>query len=257
MYGKLFTSTFTGSMFGAGADVFAVWAYVVAHTVESSVELNPKVLAATLGMDADRVRTAIEWLSQPDTESRNPAEGGRRIIHEGGFQYRVVSHTLYRSLKSEVDRREYNREAKRKSRARKSNDLSMTSTVSTRMSAHTEAEADTEAVRTPVPQVQPLVARPQTAISVSEEDRKRQEVWQNIIGAVEIPAHRVKQYLVPAHIRQMTGDHIEVNCARATDMRWISDNYRQALAEAAKKVYPGSNFRFTFVCKPLSRRGVA
>ena len=49
MYGKIFASTFTGSMFGAGSDVFAVWGYVIANAQDSRIELNPRMLASTLG----------------------------------------------------------------------------------------------------------------------------------------------------------------------------------------------------------------
>ena len=150
MYGKLFSSTFTGSMFGAGPEVFAVWSYVVANVVDSYVELNPPLLAAVLGADAERVRAAIERLCDVDPASRNPSEEGRRLIHEGGFQYRVVSHEIYRNMRNEEDRRIYNREAQARSRARRkpvstSNPLkNKVSTGLSAMSAHTEAEADTD-----------------------------------------------------------------------------------------------------------------
>jgi hypothetical protein len=117
MYGKYFASTFSGSMYGAGTDVFAVWGYVIAHVSNASVELNPRALADLLGATEAEILAAIEWLENPDPRSRNPAEEGRRLIYEGGFQYRVVSHEIYRSIKHEDDRREYNRLAKQKSRA--------------------------------------------------------------------------------------------------------------------------------------------
>lgn len=140
MYGKFFASTFTGSMFGAGADIFALWGYVIANTVEGCVELNPVFLAAVLGMPAHSVESAVVSLCSRDTQSRTPDEDGRRLIHEGAFQYRVVNHARYRALRNEEDRRAYNREAKRKERAvkRSVNDKHG-------MSAHTEAEAEAEA----------------------------------------------------------------------------------------------------------------
>lgn len=157
MYGKFFASTFTGSMFGAGTDVFAVWGYVVANVVDSTVELNPPLLAAILGSDVERITQAIKRLTEPDPASRNPAENGRRLIHENGFQYRVTSHELYRNIRNEEERRAYNRKAQAKSRAKRkrpSNIQSLTqdevSTSSSRqddlsaLSAHTDTEADTE-----------------------------------------------------------------------------------------------------------------
>ena len=134
-------------MFGAGADVFAVWGYVIANAVNGSVELNPALLAAVLGMTAAEVVAAIEKLASPDIKSRSPAEDGRRIMAESGFQYAVINHGTYRAIKNEDDRRAYNREAKRRERA-KSSDVKrvvIDKDEMSNMSAHTEAEADTEA----------------------------------------------------------------------------------------------------------------
>ncbi len=106
-------------MFGAGSDVFAVWSYVIANAKDGHVELNPGLLAATVGTTTDRIDTAIEWLCRPDPASRNPAEHGRRLIREGQYQFCVTSHALYRSIRNEEDRRAYNRQKQRESRARR------------------------------------------------------------------------------------------------------------------------------------------
>lgn len=119
MFGKFFASTFTGSMFGAGSDVFAVWGYVIANTFDSTVELNPIMVAAILGTTPAKVTEAIEFLCRPDPASRNKDQDGRRLIHENAFQYHVVSHELYRAIRNEEDRRAYNREKQRESRARR------------------------------------------------------------------------------------------------------------------------------------------
>lgn len=118
MYGKHFASTYTGSMLGAGADVFAVWGYVIANTMNAQVELNPRLLAAVIGMSAEDVERAIAYLSSPDPQSRNKTEDGRRLIREGEFAYRVTGHVLYRAVRSEDDRRAYNRQKMAESRAR-------------------------------------------------------------------------------------------------------------------------------------------
>ena len=119
MYGKLFSSTFSGSMFGAGADVFAVWAYIIANTINSKVEINPRVLAATIGTTPERIEAAVEFLCQPDPSSRNTEHEGRRLIREGQFQFFVVSHEHYRAIRNEDDRRAYNATKMREHRERK------------------------------------------------------------------------------------------------------------------------------------------
>ena len=104
VYGKIFESLFTGSMFGCGAVRFAVWSYVIANTKPSQneagedtgiVEINPPVLAAALGEPVQAVQEAIAYLMQPDPVSRNPAHDGRRLLHVGSFLYEVPSFPIY------------------------------------------------------------------------------------------------------------------------------------------------------------------
>lgn len=106
-------------MFGAGPDVFAVWAYVIANAQDSRVELHPRVLAATIGTTPQKIEDAIEFLCSPDPESRNPEHEGRRLVRDGQFQFLVVSHSIYRGLKDEEERRAYNAARQRVSRARR------------------------------------------------------------------------------------------------------------------------------------------
>ena len=119
MYGKHYESMYEGSMYGAGVAVFAVWGYVISHTRDGYLELNPRKLADTLGGTTEEITRAIEFLTQPDPRSRHKEYEGRRLIKEGEFQYRVPSWESYQRLKSEIDRREYNRMAKQRERDRK------------------------------------------------------------------------------------------------------------------------------------------
>jgi len=121
MYGKHFSSMYEGSMVGAGAAVFAVMGYVIANavpdrTVGTQVELNPKLIAFILGESQKEVEKAIEFLCQPDPESRTKVEQGRRLIRLGQFDYKVVNGEKYRAMRDEEKRREQNREAKRRER---------------------------------------------------------------------------------------------------------------------------------------------
>lgn len=110
MYGKIFETVFTGSLYGSGPTVFAVWAYVIATAKPPGVcELNPKLLAGTFGCDVQQVRDAIQVLCEPDDDSRNNEEEGRRLIHLEAFQYRVVSFDKYRLMVSMDEKREADR----------------------------------------------------------------------------------------------------------------------------------------------------
>jgi hypothetical protein len=107
-------------MAGAGADIFAVWGYVVAHAGYGYVELNPAVVGALIGMPVESVNKSIDYFCQPDPASRNQDQSGCRLIHEYGFRYRVVSQPMYRdAFKSEGARRDYLRVKQQESRARR------------------------------------------------------------------------------------------------------------------------------------------
>ena len=106
-------------MYGAGISVFAVWGYVIAHTIKSRVELNPKKLSDTLGGSIEDVERAIEFLTSPDPQSRHKQHEGRRLIKEGQFQYFVPSWESYQAIRNADDRREYNRIKQAEYRARR------------------------------------------------------------------------------------------------------------------------------------------
>lgn len=118
MYGKLFSSAYTGSMMGKGSDVFAVWGYVIANAVNSQIELNPVLLSALIGEPVEAMEAAIEFLCQPDARSRSKLEEGRRLVREGEYAYFVPNHETYSKIKDERDRRDYMRAYMREKRAR-------------------------------------------------------------------------------------------------------------------------------------------
>lgn len=109
MYGKSYEQMYTGSMVGAGLNVFAVWNYIITNTHFGVIELNPKLLNAILGGELSEVEDALEFLSSPDPDSRSKEEEGRRIVREGQFQYRVVNWNAYQTMKNDNALRNYNR----------------------------------------------------------------------------------------------------------------------------------------------------
>ena len=120
MYGKIYESTFTGSMVGSGAVVFAVWSYVIAHVKPPGVvELNAALLGPVLGCPVGDVEKALEVLCAPDERSRTPDHEGRRLLREGQFLYRVPTWGHYHAMRNDDERRAYNREAQRKSRSQR------------------------------------------------------------------------------------------------------------------------------------------
>jgi hypothetical protein len=110
---------YEGSMIGAGMNVFAVWNYIITKGRAGAIEINPKLLAFTLGGREEDVVAALEFLQKPDPQSRSKEEGGRRIIKDGQFQYRIVNWEHYQRIKNAEDKREYNRVKQAEYRAKK------------------------------------------------------------------------------------------------------------------------------------------
>lgn len=122
MFGKIFSSMFTGSMVGSGATVFAVWSYVIAemtpHKDTMHVEINPKLLAFILGEPIKDVDRAITSLCSPDPKSRSKEHEGRRLLRLGEYSYEVVNGKKYRDMRNQEQRREQNREHQARYRER-------------------------------------------------------------------------------------------------------------------------------------------
>lgn len=121
MYGKSYESKYEGSMVGAGLNVFAVWDYMTTKARNGYVEVNPILVAFTLGgakQDVKEIEEALDFLQRPDGRSRSKLEGGRRIVKEGEYQYRLVNWEEYNRIRTEEERREYNRQMQRDWRER-------------------------------------------------------------------------------------------------------------------------------------------
>jgi hypothetical protein len=96
-YAKLFDTMYTGSMYGAGLHVFALWPWILAHKDENgNVEVNPAFVAPQLGCVAQQLRDALDYLMQPDPNSRTKEEDGRRLVKVSQFGYHVVNNEKYK-----------------------------------------------------------------------------------------------------------------------------------------------------------------
>ncbi len=125
MYGKHFTSMYSGSMVGAGALYFAVWGYVISHarpdaTVGTQVELNPIILKTIIGdVQVADIEAVISRMCLPDPKSRTKDQEGRKLVKLGEFDYQVVNGAKYRAIRDQEKRRTQNREAQARYREKK------------------------------------------------------------------------------------------------------------------------------------------
>jgi hypothetical protein len=152
MYAKIFRQIFESSV----ADDYRVRLVfqdlLVLADKTGIVEMRQDVIAATTRVPVDIVEHALQKLAEPDPDSRDEQEEGRRIVSLGHNRWQIVSYAAYRDTKDEDERRAYNAERQRRHRAaRKSEGVITSHTLSHDVTpchtpsqnvAHIEAEAE-------------------------------------------------------------------------------------------------------------------
>lgn|GEM_PF-5343374 len=120
-WGKMYGSAFERSMVGSGACAYAVWAYCIAKArpPDGTIELNPLVIGAIIGEEANLIEGAIKKLCSPDKGTHTSGGDGRRLVQVRPFTYRMINWKLYRGPKSPTELRAYYARKQREYRARK------------------------------------------------------------------------------------------------------------------------------------------
>lgn len=192
MYGKAFASMYSGSMFGAGMHVFAVWNWVLANCgPDGLIDINAPVVAVTLGGTVEEVGAALAYLSDTDEHSRSDAEDGRRLIHLKGPCHKVVNHAHYAKLRTAQDRREYQRIWAKEKRRRQSVDSPSTQGgQQSTMLTHTDVDVDVHThedvhagggVSAPATQPSTALAKvPLQSLSTTDTREDVRRVWERL-----------------------------------------------------------------------------
>jgi hypothetical protein len=121
MYVKLFRSIFQGTLRGNSNGLLVFTNLLANCDRDGVVDVHPRAIAEEVGLDVETVRAVLVDLESPDAESRTPDEEGRRIVRMDEHRvwgWRVVNYGKYRAIKNEEDRREANRLAVAKHRAK-------------------------------------------------------------------------------------------------------------------------------------------
>lgn len=121
MYGKVFASLWSGSMY-AKTDAQLVFIYMLCNCDRLGVlDVTHEAIAGPVGMSVERVMEAVRYLESPDSRSRTDCQDGRRIVRLDAHRdwgWEIVNYKHYRNLRDEEQRREANRDRMRESRAR-------------------------------------------------------------------------------------------------------------------------------------------
>jgi hypothetical protein len=131
-------------------------------TRPACVDMTAEAIARRTTIPLDVIRIGLAALEAADTESRSPAEEGRRIVRldpARSWGWRLVNHEHYRNLRSKADKAELNRRNYEDRKRRASGTDGEVSTIQTNASelsesqtersensdsAHTEAEAEAD-----------------------------------------------------------------------------------------------------------------
>jgi hypothetical protein len=121
MYGKVFSSLFTGSMRGHPT-LQLVFVYMITNATKEGVcDFMPQCIADATGMKVEQINKAITVLEGEDVMSRTVRDNGRRIVKlddNRPWGWQIVNYDMYRSIASKQDMREAERLRKQQYRAK-------------------------------------------------------------------------------------------------------------------------------------------
>ena len=142
MYGKIFASMFSGSLYGDWEAIVTLTVMVVLADKHGDVDMTCEVLSARTSIPLDIIRRGIASLEAPDPKSRTPDDEGRRILRVSDTRdwgWRITNYNAYREMRCADERREYLRQHQSTRRAKlKGTDVDSCLQVST---PSTKAEA--------------------------------------------------------------------------------------------------------------------
>jgi hypothetical protein len=96
--------------------------FIILADKEGVVDMTPTAISGRTSIPIEIIQTGIAALEEPDPDSRSPDEEGRRIVRLSDTRtwgWRIVNIAHYRKIRSQEERREYQRNYARKRRAKK------------------------------------------------------------------------------------------------------------------------------------------
>lgn len=137
MYGKIFSSMYSGSLYGQWQAIVTFQQLIVLADKDGTVDMTPQAIAAMTSIPLEIIQAGIETLEAPDKYSRSPNEEGRRIVRidpDRPWGWHIVNYSKYREIRSSEERREYHKQYwhKRKQTQPDSTDTQQDSTNSTK-----------------------------------------------------------------------------------------------------------------------------
>lgn len=146
-FSKLFSTLWGGSLYGR-FEASAVFMVALSLCDQNgALDMTPEAIAGTTGWPCDFIRKGLAELVEPDSRSRTPGHGGRRLLpldEHRDWGWQITNYAKYRDQMRSIERREYLAEAKRRERANKKSTLVNKSTIVNQNQPITEAEAEAD-----------------------------------------------------------------------------------------------------------------
>lgn len=120
MYGKVFESMYSGSLYGQWEAIVTMQQLIVLADADGVIDMTPPAITGKTSIPLEIIEKGIKILSAPDPYTRTPGSDGVRIQlldPQRSWGWFLVNHEKYKMLRTSSDRREYMREymAKRRS----------------------------------------------------------------------------------------------------------------------------------------------
>lgn len=122
MYGKVFRQMYKGTlaMVGPWEAVVTFQQLIILAERDGIVDMTADAISRETTIPVEIIKKGIEALEKPDPESRSPDEEGRRIVRladNRSWGWKIVNKEKYDKIKSDEDRREYQRQYWREKRS--------------------------------------------------------------------------------------------------------------------------------------------
>lgn len=137
MYGKVFEQMYEGTLASRGPweALVTFQQFIVLANRHGEVDMTPDAISRRTTIPLEIIQKGIESLEQVDPDSRTPDEDGRRIARlddHRSWGWRIVNYDKYRKIRSEEERREYQRVlmANRRKKEKESKSAEMLAPVS-------------------------------------------------------------------------------------------------------------------------------
>ena len=113
MYAKVFSQIYDGTLGGDWKALVTFQQLLVLSDERGHCDMTAAAIHRVTGIPLDIIEHGIDKLSEPDSQSRSPAEAGRRIIpidSNRNWGWLVVNKSYYRDLASLEDKRRKDRD---------------------------------------------------------------------------------------------------------------------------------------------------